>query len=108
MGDLRSEIRSEFKEIHAEIQTVRNVALVNSAKIDAYRDAMTIWFTVLAIVVALVGIMATFASTFREMYKDYKQAKNHVVLREAARKVLREELPDAVRNFLGDSNVIGK
>ena len=77
LGDLRSEFRSEFanihkefEETHTEIQTVRDIALVNSAKIDAYRDSMTIWFTVLAIVVALM-----------EMYKDYKQAKNHAELK---------------------------
>ena len=64
-----------FTELKAEIQAVNNIALVNSAKIEAYHDAMNTWFVVLTAVIALIGILVSFAGLFREMYKDYKQEK---------------------------------
>ena len=69
LGEMRSEIRSEFKNIHAEIQAVRDIALVNSAKIDAHWEAATMWFSIIAILVAVIGVFATFAAIFREIYK---------------------------------------
>ena len=69
LGDLRSEIRSEFKNVHAEIQAVRDIVLLNSAKIDAHWEAASMWFSVIAILVAVVGIFATLAAIFREIYK---------------------------------------
>ena len=80
--------KSEFKELRAEIQYVKDIALVNSAKIDAYRDFSSIWFTVIAIVVALMGIMTTLAPMFRDMYRDAKQEKNRNTLRD----IVREEV----------------
>ena len=101
--DLRNEMRSgfaqnnsEFKELRSEIQYVRDVALINSAKIDAYRDSSTIWFTVIAVIVTLMSIMTTLAPMFRDMYKDAKKDKN----REALRDIIREEVNIAVNRAL--------
>ena len=64
-----------FAELKSEIQATSNIALVNSAKIEAYHDSMNTWFVVLTAVIALIGILVSFAGLFREMYKDYKQEK---------------------------------
>ena len=103
IGEIRTEMRSgfeqnksEFKELRSEIIAVRDIALINSAKIDAYRDFSGIWFTVIAIVVTLVGIMTTLAPMFRDMYKDAKKDKNQ----EALRDFIREEVNIAVNRAL--------
>lgn len=103
IGLLRNEIlsgfaqnKSEFKELRAEIQLVKDIALVNSTKIDAYRDFSGIWFTVIAIVVTLVGIMTTLAPMFRDMYRDAKKEKNREILRD----IVREEVNLAVNHTL--------
>ncbi|MBQ7215666.1 MAG: hypothetical protein IJS39_06750 [Synergistaceae bacterium] len=69
LGEMRSEIRSEFKNIHAEIQAVRDIALVNSAKIDAHWEAAGMWFSVIAVLVAAFGCIASFFAIFRESHK---------------------------------------
>jgi hypothetical protein len=89
-------IHSELKELKSEILAVRDIALVNSAKIDAYRDFSGIWFTVIAIVATLIGIMTTFAPMFREMYRDAKKDKD----RESLRNIIREEVDIAVNRAL--------
>lgn len=103
LGELRTEIHSgfnnvnsEFKSIRAEIQAVRDVALVNSAKIDAYKDFTSIWFTVIAIFVALVGFIGTLAPMFREMYKDHRDAKKRSDLQMVAREVVRQEMDSVI------------
>ena len=77
-----SEIRGEIKELRAEIQAVKDTALVNSAKIDAYRDFTGIWFTVIAVIVALIGFMATAAPFLREIYRDAKKHEPQETLTE--------------------------
>ena len=70
IGELRTEIRKEFKELRAEIQTVKDTTLVNSTKIDAHWEAANIWFSVIAILVAAFGCIASFIAIFREYSKD--------------------------------------
>ena len=103
IGEIRTEMRSgfeqnksEFKELRSEIIAVRDIALINSAKIDAYRDFSGIWFTVIAIVVTLVGIMTTLAPMFRDMYRDAKKDKNREILRD----IVREEVNLAVNRAM--------
>lgn len=102
-AELKTEMRSgfeqnnrEFKELRAEILSVRDIAFINSAKIDAYRDFSSICFTVIAIIVTLVGVMTTLAPMFRDMYKDSKQNKNRDFLRE----IVREEVDVAISRTL--------
>ena len=112
IGDLRTEIlsgfseaRKENKELRAEIQTVRENTITNGAKIDAYRDFTGIWFTVIAVVIALVGL---FAPLLRDIYKDAKQSKRIDDIREIAREVMREEIREAVRENMRAAGVTGK
>ena len=69
LSTFRSEIRSEFKNVHAEILAVRDIALVNSAKIDAHWEAASMWFSIIAILVSVIGVFATLAAIFREFVK---------------------------------------
>ena len=99
------ENKSEFQTVRAEIQAVRENTIANGAKIDAYRDFTGIWFTVIAVVIALVGL---FAPLLRDIYKDAKQSKRIDDMREIAREVMREEIHEAIRENMRTSGVIGK
>ena len=99
------ENKSEFQTVRAEIQTVRENTIANGAKIDAYRDFTGIWFTVIAVVIALVGL---FAPLLRDIYKDAKQSKRIDDIREIARDVMREEIREAVRENMRAAGVTGK
>lgn len=70
-----SEVDRQFQEVRAELRTVHENVLVNTAKIDAQRDFMGIGFTIMAVVIALIGFIVTLAPMFREMYKDAKRGK---------------------------------
>lgn len=96
---------SSFQALKAEIQTVRENTLINGAKIDAYKDFSAIWFTVIAVIIALVGL---FAPLLRDIYKDAKMNKTMDKIKEAAREVMREEIKNTVREFLKTSGVSGK
>ncbi len=96
---------SSFQALKAEIQTVKDSTLINSAKIDAYKDFSAIWFTVIAVIIALVGL---FAPLLRDIYKDAKLDKTMDKIKEVAREVMREEIKDTVREFLKTSGVNGK
>ena len=56
-------------QLKTEIQAVRDIALVNSAKIDAHWEAASMWFSVIAILVTVVGIFVALAAVFREIVK---------------------------------------
>lgn len=70
----------QFVELRAEIRTVQDNVLVNSAKIDAQRDFMSIGFTIMAVVIALIGFVITLAPMFRDIYKDAKQARRDNII----------------------------
>ena len=112
IGDLRTEIlsgfseaRKENKELRTEIQTVRENTITNGAKIDAYRDFTGIWFTVIAVIVAFVGLAAPL---LRDLYKDARQIRKNNEMEEVARKVMREEIHEAIRESMRTSGVLGK
>lgn len=112
IGDLRTEIlsgfsetRKENKELRTEIQSVKENTIVNSAKIDDYKDFTGIWFTVIAVIIGIVGL---FAPLLRDIYKDAKQSKRINDMKEIAREVMREEIREAVRESMRASGVIGK
>ena len=102
---LGEKLDASVKELKAEIQTVREYSITNGAKIDAYRDFTTIWFTVLTVVIGIVGL---FAPLLRDIYKDAKQNKKVNDIEEIARKVMREEIREAIRENMRASGVIGK
>ena len=110
-GAIRTEInsgfndmRKEFKEIHTEITAVRDIALVNSAKIEAYRDFTSIWFTVLAVIVAVVGIMVTLAPMFREIHKDAQQKrKDKQLTREEVQDMINSSVTQAVNKAIANA-----
>lgn len=93
------------REIKAEIQAVKESTIVNGAKIDAYRDFTGIWFTVIAAIIAFVGLAAPL---LRDLYKDARQNRKNDEMEEIARKVMREEIRKAVRESMRASGVIGK
>ena len=72
-----SDVNKQLREIKAEIRTINESVLVNSAKIDAQRDFMSIGFTIMTVVIALVGFIVTLAPMFRDIYKDAKMAREH-------------------------------
>ena len=100
-----SETKSEFQTMRAEIQAVRENTIANGAKIDAYRDFTGIWFTVIAVIVAFVGLAAPL---LRDLYKDARQNRKNNEMEKVARKVMREEIREAVRESMRASGVIGK
>ncbi|MBQ3347106.1 MAG: hypothetical protein IJG39_08440 [Synergistaceae bacterium] len=99
------ENKSEFQRVKAEIQAVRENTITNGAKIDAYRDFTSIWFTVITIIIGFVGLVAPL---LRDIYKDAKQSKRIDDMEEIARKIMREEIREAVRENMRASGVIGK
>lgn len=112
IGELRTEIlsgfsesRKENKDLHTEIQVVRENTIANGAKIDAYRDFTSIWFTVITVIIGIVGIIAPL---FRDIYKDAKQNKRIDDIEEIARKVMHEEIRKAVQDSIKMSGILGK
>ena len=80
-------------ELRAEIRTVNENVLVNSARIESQRDFMSIGFTIMAVVIALVGFVITLAPMFREMYRDARQARRESAL---TRTEVEEMIADAI------------
>ena len=68
-------IDATLTAMQAEIRTFDKRVEVNSVKVDELHYFMGIGFTVMAIVVGLVGFLMTLAPMFREMYKDHKREK---------------------------------
>ncbi len=63
------ELRTELKELHTKTQSLEKIVLVNSTKIDTHWQATNTWFSFIAILIAIVGAVATFAAIFREIRK---------------------------------------
>ena len=63
-------------EMRAEVRAIDRRAEINTVKIDELHHFMGTGFTVIAIVVGIVGFMLTLAPMLREMYLDRKQAKS--------------------------------
>ena len=68
-----SDVNKQLGEIKIEIRTINDNVLVNSAKIDAQRDFMSIGL----VVITLVGFIVTLAPMFRDFYRDAKTARYH-------------------------------
>ena len=97
-----------FTELKAEIQAVSNIALVNSAKIEAYHDAMNTWFVILTAVIALMGILVSFAGLFREMYKDHKQEKAERKASVLTEQRVQDMINASISQALSDLRLAGK
>ena len=96
------EIKSEFQTVKAEIQAVRENSLINGAKIDAYRDFTGIWFTVITVIIGLVGLVAPL---LRDIYKDSRRAKEQENL--TSEKV-QSMIDNAIAKAISNINVAGK
>ena len=79
IAEIKAENRRNTEEIKAEIQALDRRIEINSVKIDELHYFMGIGFTVIAIVVGIVGFVLTLAPMFREMYRDRKQSKSERV-----------------------------
>lgn len=111
LGEIRTDIRSgfelfnnEFKNVHSEILSVREIAIINSAKIDAYRDFNSIWFTVIAVIIAIVGVMATLAPMFRDARHEHRDKDTHITRAEVQDMInssISQMVNDAVSEALG-------
>ena len=97
LEDLKYYIDGRISEVKAEIRTVNENVLVNSARIESQRDFMSIGFTIMAVVIALVGFVITLAPMFREMYRDARQAKRESAL---TRSEVEEMISDAISRTL--------
>ena len=109
IGELRTEIlsgfsasRKENKELRTEIQSVRENTIVNGAKIDAYRDFTGIWFTVIAVIVAFVGLAAPL---LRDLYKDSRKAKEQEKLTEEKVQAM---IDNAIAKAMSNIGTVGK
>ena len=109
IGELRTEIISGFSKTHtennelrSEIQTVRENTIVNGAKIDAYRDFTGIWFTVIAVIVAFVGLAAPL---LRDLYKDSRKAKEQEKLTEEKVQAM---IDNAIAKAMSNIGTVGK
>ena len=94
-------IDATLTAMQAEIRTFDKRVEVNSVKVDELHYFMGIGFTVMAIVVGLVGFLMTLAPMFREMYQDHRREKNaqHVIRSEVA-----DMIESAVARALGTKN----
>ena len=93
---------ASFKELKTEIQTVREDSLINGAKIDAYRDFTGIWFTVITVIIGIVGLVAPL---LRDIYKDSRRAKEQENL--TSEKV-QSMIDNAIAKYMRNINVVGK
>ena len=66
-------IDQTLTEMRSEIRAIDRRTEINTVKIDELHYFMGIGFTVIAIVVGIVGFVLTLAPMFREMYRDRKQ-----------------------------------
>ena len=94
---------NKINELHTEILAVRDIVLTNSAKIDTYKDSNALWFTGIAILVAIVGIIATLAPMLREIYKDAKEARSRNTLRQAAKEIMQDEFHSTVAQAVNEA-----
>lgn len=95
IAELKAEIRNNYEELRAEIRAIEKRVDINTAKIDGLQFYIGNWFTVMAVVVGIVGFMLTLAPMFRDMYKDRKQMKSEQLKRDIL-KELRPELKSMI------------
>lgn len=88
-------IDATLREMKTEIRALDKRVEVNSVKVDELHYFMGIGFTVIAIVVGLLGFVLTLAPMFREMYRDRRREK-HVTRSEVS-----EMIEAAVSRALG-------
>ena len=96
------ENKSDFQSVRAEIQAVRENTIANGAKIDAYRDFTGIWFTVIAVIVAFVGMVAPL---LRDLYKDSRMSKRQENLTEEKVQAM---IDSAIAKALSNIGTVGK
>ena len=96
-----SDVNKQLTEIRTEIRTVNENVLVNSAKIEAQRDFISIGFTIMAVVIALIGFVVTLAPMFREIYRDAKIARKHDnnLTAEKVQLMIDDSIAKALNNF---------
>ena len=89
-------MHNEVKELRAEIKAVHDVAIVNSAKIDAYRENTGFGLTAITIGVAIVGIIAAVAPLFHAIYKELRQNKIQDMINASVSKAVDEAMAKAM------------
>ena len=90
--------------IQAEIRAMDRRVEINTVKIDELHYFMGIGFTVIAIVVGIVGFVLTLAPMFRDIYHDRKQAKSERVkqdILDTLRGEMQSMIDSAVSQALG-------
>ena len=100
IGDLRTEIRglgSQISELKSEIQAVRDIAISNSAKIDAHWGATSMWFSFIAVIIAGIGAVAAFIALFKDSTKSNNLTEQKV------QSLIDASINDAVAKALGVS-----
>lgn len=104
ISDLHTEIRTGFeqvnkdiKEVRTEIQAVRDIAISNSAKIDAHWEAASIWFSFIAVIIAGIGAVAAFIALFKDSTKSNNLTEQKV------QSMIDASINDAVAKALGVS-----
>ena len=88
VSEVEKRVDGRLNEVSAEIRTVNENVLVNSAKIDAYRDFMSIGFTILTLIIGFFGFLVTVAPMLREMYREAHREKKEPELTKAEVEVM--------------------
>ena len=97
VSEVEKHVNGQLDEMRAEMRTVNENVLLNSAKIDAYRDFMSVGFTINTVIIGFFGFLVTVAPMLREMYRDRKREKTEERL---TRSEVQEMITEAISRTL--------
>lgn len=97
MAQIRLENEKLRSELKAEIQDVRSISLVNSAKIEMLQHTFYWGFGIMTIVIAIIAVLVPYL--FRE-HKEKKQEQT-VLTEEKVQDMISRTVNDAVTKVLG-------
>ena len=68
-----SEVNARISELRADVQLLARDVRDNAIRIEGTRDFIGWGFSLMALIIALVGFSITLAPMFREMYKNVRK-----------------------------------
>lgn len=89
------QLKKDVDELKAEARDVKHDIQLNSARINDLHSFLSAGFTIIAVVITLVGIATVLAPMFRKMYIDRKQER-----KQRADYVTRSEMEEAIAKAL--------
>ena len=89
------QLRKDVDSLKAEVVEIKHDVKMNSARVGDLHSFISVGFTIMAAVIALIGFMMTLAPMFRDMYRDRKQER-----KEHAEYVTRSEVEEIITKAL--------